>query len=112
MTYFTTNIKNKVFDTFFFFLNKDSAIDWARDHRVHHKYSETDADPHNSNRGFFFCHIGWLLCRKHPAVKDKGEGIDLSDLYADPILAFQKKYVCFHMVIIKLKIIINFFFLD
>ena len=27
---------------------------WCRDHRVHHKYSETDADPHNTNRGFFF----------------------------------------------------------
>ena len=24
---------------------------WCRDHRVHHKFSETDADPHNSKRG-------------------------------------------------------------
>lgn len=24
---------------------------WCRDHRVHHKFSETDADPHNSLRG-------------------------------------------------------------
>jgi fatty-acid desaturase len=29
---------------------QDAAIDWARDHRVHHKYSETDADPHNATR--------------------------------------------------------------
>ncbi|KAJ8966900.1 hypothetical protein NQ317_010171 [Molorchus minor] len=27
---------------------------WALDHRVHHKYSETDADPHNAKRGFSF----------------------------------------------------------
>ena len=27
---------------------------WCREHRVHHKFSETDADPHNTNRGFFF----------------------------------------------------------
>lgn len=73
---------------------QDAAIDWARDHRVHHKYSETDADPHNAKRGFFFSHIGWLLCRKHPEVKEKGKNIDLSDLESDPILAFQKKYVC------------------
>jgi stearoyl-CoA desaturase (Delta-9 desaturase) len=26
---------------------QDAAVHWARDHRVHHKYSETDADPHN-----------------------------------------------------------------
>ncbi|XP_011883209.1 PREDICTED: acyl-CoA Delta(11) desaturase-like [Vollenhovia emeryi] len=71
---------------------QDAVIDWSRDHRLHHKYSETDADPHNSKRGFFFSHIGWLLCRKHPEVKEKGKGIDLSDLKSNPILAFQKKY--------------------
>ena len=27
---------------------------WSRDHRVHHKFSDTDADPHNCKRGFFF----------------------------------------------------------
>lgn len=27
-----------------------SIIWWARDHRVHHKYSDTDADPHNASR--------------------------------------------------------------
>lgn len=71
---------------------QDAAIDWARDHRVHHKYSETDADPHNATRGFFFSHVGWLLCRKHPDVIAKGKQIDLSDLKADPVLRFQKKY--------------------
>ncbi|XP_037730458.1 acyl-CoA Delta(11) desaturase [Drosophila subpulchrella] len=71
---------------------QDAAYHWARDHRVHHKYSETDADPHNATRGFFFSHVGWLLCKKHPDVKAKGKGVDLSDLRADPILMFQKKY--------------------
>jgi len=71
---------------------QDAVLDWARDHRVHHKYSETDADPHNATRGFFFSHVGWLLCRKHPEVKTKGKNIDLSDLYEDPILRFQKRY--------------------
>lgn len=71
---------------------QDCAMHWARDHRVHHKYSETDADPHNATRGFFFSHIGWLLCRKHPDVINKGKGVDISDLKADPVLQFQKKY--------------------
>ncbi|KAH8247057.1 hypothetical protein KR032_008292 [Drosophila birchii] len=78
-----------IFNTIAF---QDAAYHWARDHRVHHKYSETDADPHNATRGFFFSHIGWLLCKKHPEVKAKGKGVDLSDLRADPILMFQKKY--------------------
>ena len=27
--------------------NEGSIYHWVRDHRVHHKFSETDADPHN-----------------------------------------------------------------
>ncbi|KAG7213575.1 hypothetical protein KM043_002830 [Ampulex compressa] len=71
---------------------QDAAVDWARDHRVHHKYSETNADPHDARRGFFFAHLGWLLCKKRPEVREKGKGIDMTDLKSDPILAFQKKY--------------------
>lgn len=71
---------------------ENSIYEWSRDHRVHHKYSETDADPHNALRGFFFSHVGWLLCRKHPDVKSKGKQIDLSDLYADPIVRLQHRY--------------------
>lgn len=41
---------------------------WVRDHRQHHKYSDTDADPHNASRGFFFSHVGWLMSKKHPLV--------------------------------------------
>lgn len=66
--------------------------EWVRDHRAHHKFSDTDADPHNSTRGFFFSHMGWLMVRKHPDVKTKGKLIDLSDLEADPVVMFQKKY--------------------
>lgn len=60
-------------------------------HRVHHKFSETDADPHNAKRGFFFSHIGWLMMRKHNDVFIKGASVDMSDLEKDPIVMFQKK---------------------
>ncbi|XP_067138395.1 acyl-CoA desaturase-like [Centruroides vittatus] len=66
--------------------------EWSRDHRLHHKYSETDADPHNATRGFFFSHMGWLMVKKHPEVKQKGKTIDLSDLLKDPLIVFQRKY--------------------
>ncbi|CAG2122417.1 unnamed protein product, partial [Medioppia subpectinata] len=45
---------------------QNDIYEWSRDHRLHHKHSDTDADPHNSRRGFFFSHVGWLLCKKHP----------------------------------------------
>ncbi|KAJ8680143.1 hypothetical protein QAD02_015930 [Eretmocerus hayati] len=69
-----------------------SIFHWARDHRVHHKYSETNADPHNAKRGFFYSHVGWLLVRKHPDIAEKGKGIDLSDLTEDPIVLFQDRH--------------------
>ncbi|KAI1894128.1 hypothetical protein AGOR_G00112630 [Albula goreensis] len=71
---------------------QNDIYEWARDHRVHHKYSETDADPHNAVRGFFFAHIGWLLVRKHPDVIERGRKLELADLKADKVVMFQKKY--------------------
>ncbi|UYV83529.1 SCD, partial [Cordylochernes scorpioides] len=65
---------------------------WVRDHRMHHKYVDTDADPHSIQRGFFFAHMGWLLCKKHPDVIEKGNTIDMSDVLADPVVQFQRRY--------------------
>ncbi|KAK3910909.1 Acyl-CoA Delta(11) desaturase [Frankliniella fusca] len=65
--------------------------EWVRDHRVHHKFTDTDADPHNASRGFFFSHMGWLMVRKHPDVRRKGAGVDMSDLDQDSVVMFQKK---------------------
>ncbi|GBM60721.1 Stearoyl-CoA desaturase 5 [Araneus ventricosus] len=69
---------------------------WCRDHRLHHKFTETDADPHNIKRGFFFAHIGWLMCRKHPEVAKKGKTIFVEDLMADPIVRFQRRWEYFN----------------
>ena len=71
---------------------QNSIFEWVRDHRVHRKYSETDADPHNAKRGLFFSHVGWLLMKKHPDVIKKGQLSDLTDLYSDKIVMFQERY--------------------
>ncbi|KAF3428451.1 hypothetical protein E2986_08871 [Frieseomelitta varia] len=65
---------------------------WIRDHRTHHKYTETPADPHDATRGFFFSHIGWLMVKRHPAVKEYGSKVDMSDIVADPVLRFFDRY--------------------
>lgn len=69
---------------------QEPVLRWVRDHRVHHKYVDTNADPHNSTRGFFFCHMGWLCCKKHPDVIKFGRRIDMSDLENDRVLQIQK----------------------
>ncbi|XP_034484964.1 stearoyl-CoA desaturase 5 [Drosophila innubila] len=71
---------------------QNSIWEWTRDHRVHHKFTDTHADPHNSRRGFFFAHMGWLMCKKHPDVGIKGKQIDMTDIEQDPVVMFQKKY--------------------
>ncbi|XP_055447720.1 stearoyl-CoA desaturase 4-like [Psammomys obesus] len=71
---------------------QNDVYEWARDHRAHHKFTETHADPHDSRRGFFFSHVGWLLVRKHPAVKEKGGKLDMSDLKAEKLVMFQRRY--------------------
>ncbi|KAG7213573.1 hypothetical protein KM043_002828 [Ampulex compressa] len=82
----------------FYMAGQNNVYDWVRDHRVHHKYTDTDADPHNSNRGFFFSHVGWLMMKKHPEVLRKGKQIDMRDILADPIVAFGDK----HFLILKI----------
>ncbi|KAI2798745.1 hypothetical protein BLOT_010723 [Blomia tropicalis] len=71
---------------------QNDIYEWCRDHRAHHKFSDTDADPHNSRRGFFFSHIGWLLVKKHPELIRRGKTIDMTDLETDPIVMFQRQY--------------------
>lgn len=36
--------------------------------------------------------MGWLMSKKHPMVIAKGKTIDMSDLEADKLVMFQKKF--------------------
>lgn len=66
-----------------------SCLWWARDHRAHHRFVDTDKDPYNSKRGFFWAHMGWLLVKQNKAAVGKA---DCADLESDPLLAWQEKY--------------------
>lgn len=35
---------------------------WASHHRQHHRYSDTEKDIHSPIRGFWWSHVGWILC--------------------------------------------------
>jgi stearoyl-CoA desaturase (delta-9 desaturase) len=39
---------------------------WAANHRDHHRYADTDRDPHTPQKGFWWSHVGWVLA---PAYK-------------------------------------------
>ncbi len=64
-----------------------SVLDWARNHRIHHRYSDTDRDPHNINKGFWWAHVGWLFWR---APLDDDYTI-VKDLAANPLVQWQRR---------------------
>ncbi|CAF4815178.1 unnamed protein product [Pieris macdunnoughi] len=70
-----------------------SALNWVRDHRLHHRYTDTDADPHNAARGIFFSHLGWLLVKRHPEVKRRGMFTDMRDVNANPVLRWAVPFI-------------------
>ncbi|EAR17891.1 acyl-CoA desaturase [Synechococcus sp. W2B2] len=56
-------------------------IDWVGLHRHHHKFSDTDADHHNSHRGFWWSHMGWML---QPVTAMQAVPRMTGDLVQDP----------------------------
>jgi stearoyl-CoA desaturase (delta-9 desaturase) len=41
-----------------------SALEWSMDHIKHHSHIDTENDPYNRRRGFWYSHIGWLVRRE------------------------------------------------
>jgi stearoyl-CoA desaturase (delta-9 desaturase) len=72
--------------------NQGSIFHWSRDHVVHHKFSETVADPHDARRGFFFSHMGWLLVHKQPEVGLAGKMFSYSWLTNNPVVMLQNRF--------------------
>lgn len=70
----------------------ESILLWAHYHRVHHKWADTDRDITNSERGFFYAHIGWKLYEEHPEVSAGRSLVCINDLMSDPVVTFQHNY--------------------
>ena len=61
---------------------------WARAHRSHHRYTDTDLDPYNTKRGLLWTHIGWMLFK---STLRSGTA-DISDLRRDDLIRFQHEH--------------------
>eukprot|EP00388_Colpodella_angusta_P045978 GDKK01067881.1.p1 GENE.GDKK01067881.1~~GDKK01067881.1.p1 ORF type:complete len:386 (+),score=74.60 GDKK01067881.1:124-1281(+) len=59
---------------------------WARNHRIHHNYIDTDKDPYNAHRGFVYSHLGWMVMKQDYEILGR---VDISDLNANKMLRFQ-----------------------
>ena len=61
-----------------------SAKYWSYLHRAHHRWTDTDRDPYNSIRGFWYAHFGWLLFHT-----DRYDKVSVMDIKQNPILRWQ-----------------------
>ena len=72
---------------------------WCVHHRVHHKFSDTDGDPHNITRGVFYCHIGWSMMYPHPEyLYQKSKMAPKFKFLKDPVVKFNQDYYFFLVV--------------
>jgi fatty-acid desaturase len=63
-------------------------INWIATHRAHHAFSDTDRDPHNSERGFWWCHVAWLYGRNPARLSREDQRRYAADLAGDPFHRF------------------------
>jgi stearoyl-CoA desaturase (delta-9 desaturase) len=61
---------------------------WAANHRAHHRYADTDRDPHSPARGFWWSHVGWILAPDFKAT----DADDIADFSRFPELRWINKH--------------------
>ncbi len=69
---------------------QQSAFVWSADHRYHHRYVDTELDPYNINKGFWWAHWGWLFAQD-PPTRDKLVQV-APDLAKDRLVMWQDRY--------------------
>lgn len=83
---FETNVVWQIVMMFFAHIMMiGSAILWVSNHREHHKYSDTDKDPHSpEHKGYVYAHC--LQVFTHPRTRY------MIDLIRNPVYKYQHKY--------------------
>lgn len=67
---------------------QNSALNWSADHRRHHRRVDSDEDPYDARRGFWYSHLGWILFDAVPATR----AWPVPDLERDRLVELQHRY--------------------
>jgi len=69
---------------------QNSILEWASDHRRHHRHVDDDElDPYSAGRGLWFSHMGWMLREYRSNASDFSNA---RDLQRDPIVMWQHRH--------------------
>ena len=66
---------------------ENTVLKWAADHRVHHSHVDSERDPYNATKGFFWSHIGWIFFESTPPSQTV-----VRDLAEDPLVQWQDRW--------------------
>lgn len=72
-----------------------SCLKWASDHRIHHRFEDTDKDPYSINKGFWYAHMGWMMQNESVNLP-----IQAPDLEKNKRIYFQHKYYLISAVLV------------
>jgi stearoyl-CoA desaturase (delta-9 desaturase) len=65
---------------------ENSALQWASDHRIHHRYVDQGQDPYNSRKGFWYAHWVWVMEARTLPISG------VADLEKDPLVRWQHRH--------------------
>lgn len=78
---------------------QDSPEKWIATHRMHHKFVDTDSDPHSARSGFWWPQIGWVVWGKAQDHDEPTLKRYIPDLLKDPIHVLISRFYLVPIVI-------------
>lgn len=87
VTYRTRKAVEGVLLFFATLATQGSALEWAHDHRLHHKHVDSDGDPYGTQHGFWQSHLLWMF-KKRKAYDERY----IRDLRQNKLLVFQDRH--------------------
>jgi len=62
-------------------------IPWVYTHKLHHRYSDTDRDPHTPKKGFYYSLLSWIWSSRSLYTEEQINK-EMADLIKDPYYKF------------------------
>jgi fatty-acid desaturase len=59
---------------------------WVTMHRAHHRYQDTELDPHSPRNGILHAHFGWIMQKRYPSHINPA--LQTKDMMDDPVYKF------------------------
>ncbi len=78
---------------------QNSVLNWASDHRYHHRYVDREEDPYNILRGGLYAHILWIFYKDTRDVHNKFRNVP--DLLKDKLVRWQDKWYLALVVLVS-----------